>query len=232
MMKADLILFDLDGTLTDSAPGITRSVQYALTDMGKPQYSQQELNTFVGPPLYRQFMDFAGFSRQEAERAVAKYRERYSKIGIYENEVYPGIPELLAYLKGAGKLLGVASSKPQVFVEEILRHFQLKQWFTVIAGAELNGSRIDKEDVVEEALRLSGYQNRRDRVILVGDRKHDALGARKCGITCIGVSYGYGGRRELEEAGAALVVDRVEDLRMLAGEEIAHGTKADEMAAM
>ncbi len=231
-MRADLILFDLDGTLTDSAPGITRCVQYALTYMGKPQYSQQELNSFVGPPLCRQFMDFAGFTQEEAEKAVAKYRERYSKIGIYENEVYPGIPQLLADLKGAGKLLGVASSKPQVFVEEILSHFQLKQWFAVIAGAELNGSRTDKEDVVEEALRLSGYQDRRDRVILVGDRKHDVLGAKKCGIACLGVSYGYGGRRELEEAGAAWIVDRVEDLRMLAGEEMAHGTKTNQVGML
>ena len=219
-MKADLILFDLDGTLTDSAPGITRSVQYALTYMGKPQYSQEELNSFVGPPLYRQFMDFAGFTLEEAERAVAKYRERYSTIGLYENEVYPGIPELLAYLKGAGKILGVASSKPQVFVKEILQHFQLDPWFDVVVGAELDGSRINKEDVVEEALRIGGYQEHRGQVILVGDRRHDALGAQKCGITCIGVSYGYGGRQELEEAGADRIVDTVEELRMLAGENL------------
>ena len=135
----ELILFDLDGTLTDSAPGITRCVQYALNYLGKPRYSPEELNCFLGPPLHEQFMKFAGLTSEEADTAVEQYRERYNGIGIYENEVYEGIPELLGLLKEHGKLLGVASSKPQVYVEEILNHFKLAGYFDAVVGSELDG---------------------------------------------------------------------------------------------
>lgn len=220
----ELILFDLDGTLTDSAPGITRCVQYALTYLGKPRYEPEELNCFLGPPLKEQFMKFAGLTEEEADTAVEQYRERYNGIGIYENEVYEGIPELLEFLKKHGKKLGVASSKPQVYVEEILRHFGLEKRFDVIVGSELDGTRTDKAEVIEEALRRSGYSGKRSRVIMVGDRSHDVAGAQKCRVACVGAAYGYGGRKELEEAGAELVADTVKDLELLAS-DIRKGTE-------
>ena len=215
----ELILFDLDGTLTDSAPGITRCVQYALTYLGKPRYSPEELNCFLGPPLHEQFMKFAGLTSEEADTAVEQYRERYNGIGIYENEVYEGIPELLGLLKEHGKLLGVASSKPQVYVEEILNHFKLAGYFDAVVGSELDGSRTDKAEVIEEALCRTGYERKRDRVIMVGDRSNDAEGARKCGIACMGAAYGYGGREELEAAGAEYIAETVKDLGILAAED-------------
>lgn len=216
----ELILFDLDGTLTDSAPGITRCVQYALTYLGKPKYRPEELNCFLGPPLKEQFMKFAGLSEKEADTAVEQYRERYNGIGIFENEVYEGIPELLEYLKKQGKKLGVASSKPQVYVEQILRHFDLYRFFDVITGSEMDGTRTDKAEVIEEALRRSGYSGRRSRVLLVGDRSHDVRGAKTCRIECVGAAYGYGGRKELEEAGAERICETVEDLKCLAEDAV------------
>ena len=214
----ELILFDLDGTLTDSAPGITRCVQYALTYLGRPKYAPEELNCFLGPPLHQQFMEFAGLTSEEADIAVEQYRERYNGLGIFENEVYDGIPEMLTFLKGHGKRLGVASSKPQVYVEQILRHFKLYDMFEVVVGSEMDGTRTDKAEVVEEALHRLGFENKRDRVILVGDRSHDAAGAARCGIACMGAAYGYGGREELETAGADYIADTVQDLGILAAD--------------
>ena len=213
---SDIILFDLDGTLTDSGLGIIKCVQYALIYMGKPEGNPENLRCFVGPPLYEQFMEYGGFTSEEADTAVEQYRERYSTIGIYENEVYDHIPELLKKLKEKGKILGVASSKPTVFVEEILRHFNLKDYFDVIVGSELDGRRTAKDEVIEAALKQLGDGFHREQVIMVGDRMYDVEGARKCGILCVGVAYGYGGRSELEEAGAVYVADTVEDLEMLA----------------
>lgn len=213
---SDVILFDLDGTLTDSGPGIIKCVQYALNYMGKPESDPDKLRCFVGPPLHQQFMNFGGFTSEEADLAVEQYRERYSTIGMYENEVYRGIPELLEMLSGSGKILGVASSKPAVFVEEILRHFGIRDYFEVVVGSELDGSRTEKEEVIEEALRQLEYQNHREQVLMVGDRSYDVEGAKKCGLLCVGAAYGYGGHKELEASGAVYIADTVEDLRRLA----------------
>ena len=146
---SEIILFDLDGTLTDSAPGITRCVQYALRHFGIDEPDLKKLECFVGPPLKEMFMEYAGFSESQAEEAVAKYRERYTEKGIFENGVYEGIPELLQLCRDRGRVLGVASSKPQVFVEQILEHFDLRQYFEVVVGAELDGTRTDKAEVIE-----------------------------------------------------------------------------------
>lgn len=213
---SEVILFDLDGTLTDSGPGIIKCVQYALNYMGRPERDEEKLRSFVGPPLHDQFMEFAGFDSEEADQAVEQYRERYSTIGMYENEVYDKIPEILKLLKESGKILGVASSKPEVFVEEILCHFELREYFDVVVGSELDGSRTEKEDVIEEALRQLGYQKHREKVVMVGDRSYDVAGAKMCGIQCVGAAYGYGGREELEKAGAVYIADKVEDLEILA----------------
>lgn len=212
---SEIILFDLDGTLTDSAPGITRCVQYALRHFGIDEPDLKKLECFVGPPLKEMFMEYAGFSESQAEEAVAKYRERYTEKGIFENAVYEGIPELLQLCRDRGRVLGVASSKPQVFVEQILEHFDLRQYFEVVVGAELDGTRTDKAEVIEEALRQLGCEKNRQNVLMVGDRLHDVQGAASCGLQCIGAAYGYGGREELEHAGAVYVADTVEDLKIL-----------------
>lgn len=216
---SDVILFDLDGTLTDSGPGIIKCVQYALNYMGKPDQDPEQLRCFVGPPLHQQFMDYAGFTCEEADVAVEQYRERYSTIGIYENELYDGIEELLIRLRACGKILAVASSKPQVFVEEILRHFGIRKYFEVVVGSELDGRRTAKEEVIEEALKQLKCGVHREQAVMVGDRKYDVEGAGRCGLLCIGAAYGYGGRAELEEAGAVYVADTVADLQILAQPE-------------
>ena len=214
---SEVILFDLDGTLTDSGEGITKSVQYALQHFGIEEPDLTKLECFVGPPLKEQFMKYCRFTEKQAEIAVSVYRERYTKKGIYENKLYEGIESVLRLLKAKGKVLGVASSKPTVFVKQILEHFQLAQYFDVVVGAELDGTRTKKAEVIEYALELLGMQNHRTDVLMVGDRSHDVEGALKCGLQCVGVAYGYGGIYELETAGAVYIAQTVEDLKILAG---------------
>ena len=213
---SDMILFDLDGTLTDSGPGITRCVQYALASFGIEEPDLEKLNCYVGPPLLESFMNFAGLGCEEAQQAITKYRERYEAEGIFENEVYGGIPEVLAYLKEKGKILAVASSKPEKYVEQILEHFEIRKYFTVVTGSEMNETRTDKGEVIAETLRRLGAEDSRSDVVMVGDRSYDVIGARENGLLCVGVSYGYGGREELEAAGAAKVCDTPEELKLLA----------------
>ncbi|HCT90257.1 MAG TPA: hypothetical protein DF613_02565 [Lachnospiraceae bacterium] len=210
-----VILFDLDGTLTDSGPGIMRSVQYALEKMGRPVVDLQALRCFVGPPLKEQFMAYAGFDDGEALEAIRYYRERYTDKGMFENEVYPGVEDILKLLVDRGRILAVASSKPEVYVRQILDHFGLSVYFREIVGAELNG-RTSKSEVIEEALKRLGMSNHRQAVLMVGDRDYDVIGAHHCGLQCIGVSYGYGSREELQKAGAAYVADSVSALAVLA----------------
>ena len=213
---SQIILFDLDGTLTDSGEGITKSVQYALSHFGIMENDLEKLGCFVGPPLHQQFMEYAGFSQEQAWQAVEFYRERYSSIGIYENRLYPKVKELLELLAVNDTILGVASSKPEVYVEQILKHFEIDSYFQVVVGSELDGRRTRKAEVIEEALRRLGMNRARDSVLMVGDREHDVKGAKDCGIQCIGVTYGYGSREELEKAGAVYIADTVEDLGILA----------------
>ncbi len=215
-----VILFDLDGTLTDSGPGITACVQYALEKMGRPEPDLKKLEVFIGPPLMDQFMAYAGFSKEEAEEATKYYRERYTKTGMFENSLYPGVEELLAYLKDQGCVLAVASSKPEPFVRQILEHFHLTGYFTEIVGAELEEGGISKkEEVIEEALKRLHMESSRQDVVMVGDRCYDVLGAHACGIQCIGVAYGYGSMDELIKAGVTYVADSVEELEILAGND-------------
>ena len=208
----NVILFDLDGTLTDSGEGIMKSVQYALEKIGRPEPDLEKLRVFVGPPLLEQFMEYAGVDRETAELAVGYYRERFAPVGIYENYVYPGIKDMLLTLKTGEFLLGVASSKPEVFVRQVLDHFDLTKYFDVIVGSEMDGGRTGKSDVIEEALRRLGYSDRRDEVIMVGDKSHDVAGAASCGIRCIAVSYGYGTREELESASPVFIADSPEEI--------------------
>lgn len=213
----EYILFDLDGTLTDPKLGITSSVQYALRALGIEEPSLDKLEVFIGPPLSDSFREFYGLDEEQMITAVDKYRERFAAQGIFENEIYPGIPQMLADLKEKGKILAIASSKPTLFVERILDHFEIRKYFDYIVGSNMDGTRGRKEEVVEEALRQMlpvgmAPAKKRDTVAMVGDRKFDIEGAAAHGITSVGVSFGYAPEGELEQAGADFIVNSVQSL--------------------
>ncbi len=213
----EYILFDLDGTLTDPKLGITSSVQYALRALGIEEPSLDKLEVFIGPPLTDSFREFYGLDEEQMITAVDKYRERFATQGIFENEIYPGIPQMLADLKAKGKKLAIASSKPTLFVEQILEHFEIRKYFDDVVGSNMDGTRGRKEEFVEEALcRMlpAGMTpaKKRDAVAMVGDRKFDIEGAAAHGITSVGVSFGYAPEGELEQAGADYIVNSVQSL--------------------
>lgn len=210
------ILFDLDGTLTDSKPGILRCVQYALEQCGCPEPDETRLYPFIGPPLYESFQQFCGMTPQEAEFAVKQYRVRFAKTGMFENALYPGIPELLQQLQNAGFILAIATSKPEVFTRQILDHFDLTTYFTAVAGSDIHREGETKADVIRLVLsRLGLPQQAPPHTVMIGDRKHDLIGAHACGIPCIGVAYGYAPDGELEAYGADAVVPDVKALGRL-----------------
>ncbi len=204
------VLFDLDGTLTDPREGITKSVQFALMQQGIHEPDLSRLEPFIGPPLLDSFMDFYDMTQEQAAIAVADYRKRFAPIGIFENKVYAGIPEMLGHLKDAGIKLAVASSKPEEYVIRILEHFQLDGCFDVVVGSNMDGSRCDKEEVVEEALRRLGKDLGTG--AMVGDRKFDINGGKQFGLTTVGVAFGYAGKGELEAAGADYIAKTVSAL--------------------
>jgi phosphoglycolate phosphatase len=199
----DTIFFDLDGTLTDPKIGITGSIQYALGRLGVPVPTQDELTWCIGPPLRASFVALLG-GEDDADRGVELYRERFGTIGLFENTLYDGIVPVLAALHGSGRQLFVATSKPHVFADRIVDHFGLRQYFTRVFGSELDGTRVDKSDLLRYALDETATDPAR--AIMIGDRKHDVIGAANNGIAAIGVIYGYGGRHELMEAGAKHLV--------------------------
>jgi len=209
-MKYDICLFDLDGTLTDSQAGIINSAKYALSHFGIESNSAT-LRKFIGPPLRNSFKSHYGFSEEKAELAVAKYREYFAETGIWENEVYPGIHELLGELKKRGNILAVATSKAYFFAEKILERFELKDYFDFAAGSELDGTRSKKSDVINFALDfLDPIRNKN--CVMIGDREHDINGAKEAAVHSIGVTYGYGSREELESAGAEAIAENIEEL--------------------
>ncbi len=211
---ADPILFDLDGTLTQSGPGIIASVRYALVKMGAPALGDEPLGRFIGPPLHDSFRDICGFDPHQVDLAIAAYREYYATRGQYENSVYDGIVELLGSLREAGRTLAVATSKAEVFAESILGHFDLTRYFDTIVGSELDGRRTAKADIITEALTRLGAPA--DRTVMIGDRSHDVHGALTVGVRSIGVLWGYGDDVELAGAGAdALAATPAELLRQL-----------------
>ncbi len=213
-MDYQTILFDLDGTLTDSGPGITNSAAWALEKHGIQVPDRSELYRFIGPPLPDSFRDFYGMSKEQATQAVKDYREYYAEKGIFENEVYPGIPPLLDALRRENKTLIVATSKPEKYARRILTHFRLDDYFLYVAGAAIDETRSKKSEVIEYALAECGITDR-SKTIMIGDRKHDILGARQCGLASVGVLYGYGSREELEEAGASWLAETPEDVARL-----------------
>ena len=210
MYKA--IFFDLDGTLTESGEGITKSVQYAMEKLGKPEEDLDKLRVFIGPPLMEQFMKYADVDETEARRAVEYYRERYAVKGIFENRPYDGVENLLRELKGRGYILAVASSKPEYYVTKILDYFNLSSYFEVVVGSEMNGARTSKTEVIEEALKRLNMSDRRKEVLMVGDKEHDVLGARAAGLACVAVGYGYGTKEELTAAQPLKIVASIEEL--------------------
>lgn len=206
------VLFDLDGTLTDSAPGITNSVAYALRKWGIEEKNLDILRKFVGPPLDESFAKYYGFPPEKCWKAIEYYREYYLPKGLYENRVYDGIVELLEWLRGTGRRAVVATSKPEPAAVQVLEYFHLASYFDVIAGATMDGSRVKKSDVIRYALERAGIQDAAG-VVMVGDRENDIEGAKANGLDSIGVLYGYGSREELEEAGALQIAETVEDVR-------------------
>lgn len=210
-MKYETLLFDLDGTLTDPALGITSGVAYALDYFGNEYESLSSLEHFIGPPLREHFMEFCGVDREKGEEYVAKYREYYAVTGIYQNKLYEGIEQMLDTLKKAGKKIVLATSKPEKFALIILEHFGIIKYFDFVAGALMSNTRTKKDEVIAYAL-----ENIKDfdlkTTIMIGDRMHDVEGAAKFGIKTVGVTFGYGSREELTESGAAIICDTVEEL--------------------
>lgn len=210
----NIILFDLDGTLTDPKVGITRCVQYALEKMGIIEDDIEKLVHFIGPPLMLTFKESYHLTEEQAWQALGYYRERFSTVGLYENAVFPGIPELLAGLKEKGKTLYVATSKPTVYSERILEHFGLHGYFQAIIGSNLDGTRVEKYEVIDYLLSQLGDHDR-SKVLMVGDRKHDIIGARRHGVAVAAVAYGYGTLEELDQAKPDYIVHTVKELTEL-----------------
>ncbi|MBQ3841688.1 MAG: HAD family hydrolase [Ruminiclostridium sp.] len=205
------LLFDLDGTLTDPGLGITNSVMYALRKFDINVDDRTSLYRFIGPPLKDSFGKFFGFSDEQCMLAIKYYREYFTERGIFENEVYDGIPELLSRLKGKGKTLAVATSKPEPFAVRILRHFGLSDSFDLVAGATLDETRTKKTDVIKYALESLGVSDKAE-AVMIGDREHDIIGANENGLDSLGVLFGYGSREELEAAGAAYIAEKPMDI--------------------
>ena len=206
MKKA--ILFDLDGTLTDSGEGIMNCAKLALEHYGLPIPSEAELRTFVGPPLHDSFIRF-GVPAQEADNAIKIYRSRYIPIGKFENHPYEGVQEVLEKLKALGHTLYVATSKPETMSVEILEHFDMAKYFDIIAGASFDRSRSSKEDVIAYLLNQCGDY---DRKIMVGDTAFDVIGAKAHGIPTVGVAWGYGKVEDMENAGAISIAHTMDEL--------------------
>lgn len=211
-LKREVILFDLDGTLTDSAPGITAAAAYALSQYGVDVPDQRALLRFVGPPLRQSFMEFYGFSAAQAEEAVNKYyRAYYRERGLFECRVYDGVPEMLAALRACGGRLLLATSKPEVFARAVIERFDLLRFFEGVTGSNLDGTRENKAEVVACALEWAGVTDAAS-AVMVGDRRFDVEGARACGLDTIGVLYGYGSAGELTAAGAVALAPMPADV--------------------
>lgn len=214
MKKYDAILFDMDGTLIDSKIGMTKAIQYSLAKYNIRADDLKSLERFIGPELYKSFRKYFSFNEKKAWEAVLFFREYYSEKGIFEAEVYPGIPELLELLYRQRKKLIVATSKQTDYAERILEYFQLKKYFYFVAGSNFDRTRIDKSEVIEYALsQVSAYSP--DKVVMVGDRKYDIVGAKNNSIDSVGVGYGYGTREEIQQINPTYRVNTVSDLQKL-----------------
>lgn len=217
-MNFEYVVFDLDGTLTDSGPGITKSVQYALRKFGVDEPDLAKLRVFVGPPLFESFMKYYGFPENQCDALVEAYREYYNVKGMFENSVYPGIPELLNKLNGAGKKCCIATTKPDKPAKHVLEHFDLIRYFSHVScgGDSLQGG--NKTVVLERLFRECGEENKKN-AVMIGDRSHDIVGAKNNGLYSVGVLYGYGTETELKAAEADRIVETVSGLSDFLTEE-------------
>ena len=205
--------FDLDGTLTDSAPGIVNSVCYALQKLGIEPPPKEQLTCFIGPPLSWSFSTYFGMDEALAQRAVDAYREYYRAGGMLENSVYPGVADLLKDLRDAGIVCVLATSKPHIFANRILQHFSLDRYFSLVSGPELDGTRGEKSEVIAYALEQLGIDS--TRALMIGDREHDVLGAKQFGMDSAGVLWGFGSEEELRRAGATYVCRCTDEVKAL-----------------
>lgn len=212
-LQQKIILFDLDGTLTDSAEGVIRSAQYMQEKMGIPKWADEDLKFIVGPPLMTTFRDDFCMSQEDAERALLFFRERYASVGLFENAVYPGIQEMLEDLQKKGKRMAVATSKKESSAIRILEHFGIASYFEVVGGDDREAGRDTKAKVVQYVLEKMNAE--KASAILVGDRKFDVEGARDVGIPCIGVKYGYGDEAEFLACGADFIAATPKDVAEL-----------------
>ncbi len=201
----DYLLFDLDGTLTDPAEGITNSVAYALGKFGIEVEDKRTLYKFIGPPLVEAFSQYYGFSREDSEKATAYYRETFGVKGLFENRVYDGVVNMLKTFKAKGKKLIIATSKPEAFAMRILKHFDLLKYFDFVAAATFDTTRNSKDQVITYALEHLRTTDLK-KVVMIGDRHHDIEGANVNGIDSVGVLWGFGSKEELTTAGATHIV--------------------------
>ena len=197
MKNKDYLLFDLDGTLTDPKEGITKAVQYALKHYGIQVDDLDSLCPFIGPPLKDSFQKYYDFSEQQAKEAIQVYREYFSVTGWSQNKLY------------------LATSKPEVFAKQILEHFDLASYFEFVGGADLEETRVGKGDVIQYVLDTCGLSDKKEKILMIGDREHDVLGARKQGLECVGVLFGYGDRKEMEDCHAAYIAESINELRKM-----------------
>lgn len=209
----EFILFDLDGTLTDSEEGILNSVRYALEPYGI-ELPYKTLKKFIGPPLLEAFSEYAGMSKEDSEKTVARYRERYSTVGLFENRVYEGVPEMLENIKKGGKKIILATAKPLVYASKILEHFDLAKFFDLQVGADFQGGIHNKDDVIAAVIKQANI-NDINTAVMIGDRHHDIEGAKKFSMKSIGVTYGFGDLQELQTAGADYIANTPWDITKL-----------------
>ncbi|EET61603.1 haloacid dehalogenase-like hydrolase [Marvinbryantia formatexigens DSM 14469] len=211
-MHYQYILFDLDGTITESGPGIMNSVRYAVQKMGFPELPKETLRKFVGPPLADSMQKYCGMTPAEAKEGIACYREYYTSKGIFENSLYPGVEDMLKRLQKGGKILALATSKPEQFAKQILEYFHIDDCFTVVCGASMDEKLVEKAAIITCALQALGIDEAQKKdVLMVGDREHDVLGAKANGLDALGVLYGYGNLAELKDAGAAYIARTAEE---------------------
>lgn len=212
MDKYKVILFDLDGTLSDPKVGITKSVQYALQKMDIDEPDLDKLECFIGPPLQVSFAEYYDFDVKNTQKAIGFYRERFKEKGMFENELYSNIPLLLKSLREQQFTLVVATSKPKVFAEQILKHFNIDHYFELVVGSNLDGTRTSKTEIIQYILdKYNEYKL--DDFIMIGDRKHDIIGANNTGIDSIGVTYGYGSYEELSNSNLTYIVKSIDQLK-------------------
>ena len=212
MNKYKVILFDLDGTISDPKVGITKSVQYALQKMNIDEPDLDKLECFIGPPLQASFPEFYHFDESETKKVVEFYRERFKEKGMYENEIYAQMPSLLQALHEQKFILTVATSKLTVFAEQILTYFNIRQYFELVVGSNLDGTRTSKTEIIEYILQHYSHHKLED-FIMIGDRKYDIIGANNTGIHSIGVTYGYGSLEELTQSNPTYTVHSIDQLK-------------------